>query len=227
MRHHQRPGGERHELPREQEGIGVGGDEDEVHAREEGGEERQHALRIVLVPAVAERVQARRRRGEVHDDEKERRQRIDMETRADPGQAERQNERLAGAAEGERADRDEKQKRRQDERPAVHDRPPHRSCGDERACDRKSEERGVADETERLGAHLLSPSSRRDRSPAHRPHQNLRESSGILRKTVAEIRTALSRVLQKREQLAMHDLVAAGRSTRSVKKSGSPSASVT
>ncbi len=161
VRHHQRPGGERHELPRQQEGIGVGGDQDEVHARKEGGEERQHALRIVFVTAIAERIEARCGGGEVHDDEKERRERIDMETRADPGEAQRQNDRLALAAERERADRDDKQKRGHGERPAVDDGPPQGSSGAEPACDRKSEERGVAEETERLGAHLLPPLRRK------------------------------------------------------------------
>ena len=45
MRHHQRPGGERHELPGEQEGEGIVGDDDEGHAGEEQRIEGQHALR--------------------------------------------------------------------------------------------------------------------------------------------------------------------------------------
>ena len=39
----------------DQEGEGVVGEHDEVHAGEEGRIERQHALRRLLVPAVAER----------------------------------------------------------------------------------------------------------------------------------------------------------------------------
>ena len=45
-----------------QEGEGVVGEHDEVHAGEERRIERQHALRRLLVPAVAERVEARARR---------------------------------------------------------------------------------------------------------------------------------------------------------------------
>ncbi len=42
----------------DQEGEGVVGEHHEVHAGEERRIERQHALRRVLVPAVAERVEA-------------------------------------------------------------------------------------------------------------------------------------------------------------------------
>ena len=53
VRHHQRPRRERHELPGEQEGESVVGLHDEVHRRDEGRIERQHALRRALVTAVA------------------------------------------------------------------------------------------------------------------------------------------------------------------------------
>ena len=97
VRHDQRPGAERHELPGEQEGEGVGGHDHEVHAGEEGWEERQDALRRALVPAVAETVHAGRGAAEIDHREEERSQRVEPEMRADPGQAERQDQRLSGA----------------------------------------------------------------------------------------------------------------------------------
>ena len=58
VRHHQRPGGERHQLPGEQEAERVVGDNHQVQPGEERRIERQHALRLVFVPAVAQRVEA-------------------------------------------------------------------------------------------------------------------------------------------------------------------------
>ena len=177
MRHHQRPGGERHELPRQQERVGVGGDEHEVHAREEGGKERQHALRIVLVTAVAERVQARGDGGEV------RRRRERTPTARRRGNARRSR---AGRAAGRASRRGppktsastatNEQERRQDERAAVDERPPEGSPGDGAPCDRESEERGVAARDRAPPALIaLSPSSRKIGMPAHRPTRDLRE----------------------------------------------------
>ena len=104
MRHHQRPGRERHELPGEQEGEGVVGDDDEGHAGEEQRIERQHALRRRLVPAEAERVEARRGAAEIDHDEKERRERVEAEMRAEPGQAERQDQGLGRCLPEQRAE---------------------------------------------------------------------------------------------------------------------------
>ena len=59
------------------------------------GIERQHALRRLLVAAVAEGVEAGRRAAEIDDDEEEGGERIEAEMRADPGQAERQDARPA------------------------------------------------------------------------------------------------------------------------------------
>ena len=98
VRHHERPRRERHELPREEEREGVVGEHDEVHAGEEGGEERQHARGRFLVPAVAEAVQARRRAAEIDHQQEERRQRIEPEMGAQPRQADRQREHLRDAA---------------------------------------------------------------------------------------------------------------------------------
>ena len=65
VRHDQRPGAQRHELPGEQEGEGVGGQDHEVHGGEERREERQHARRRRLVAAVAEPVDAGRGAAEI------------------------------------------------------------------------------------------------------------------------------------------------------------------
>ena len=113
-----------------------------------------------LGPAVAEAVEARRGAAEIDDDEKERRQRVDAETRADPGQAERQDERLAARANEERVDRNQEQERREDERAAVDQRAREGSRRDKRPRDRESQERRVAREAERFGAHRDRPSSR-------------------------------------------------------------------
>ena len=59
VRHHQRPGGQRHELPGDEEGEGVVGQHDEVHAGEERRIEWQHAPRRFLVLAIADGEQAR------------------------------------------------------------------------------------------------------------------------------------------------------------------------
>ena len=74
----------------------VVGQHDEIHAGEKGRIERQHALRRLLVPAIAEREQARGRGAEIDHGEEERRQRVDAEMRAEPGQAERQRHARAG-----------------------------------------------------------------------------------------------------------------------------------
>ena len=70
VRHDQCPRRERHELPGEEEGEGVVGQDDEVHGGKKQRIEGQHALRRLLVPAIAERVEARRRAAEINDDKK-------------------------------------------------------------------------------------------------------------------------------------------------------------
>ena len=77
---------------RQQEGEGVVGQHHEVHAGEEGREERQHAVRRRFVAAIAEAIEACRRAAEIDDDEEERGQRIEAEMRAEPGQSERQGQ---------------------------------------------------------------------------------------------------------------------------------------
>ncbi len=75
-----------------EEGEGVVGEHDQVHAGQKERIERQHALRRLLVPAVAERVEARGGGAEIDHDEKERRERVEAEMRAEPGQAEGQRQ---------------------------------------------------------------------------------------------------------------------------------------
>ena len=102
MRHHQRPGGERHELEREQEGEGVVGEHGEVHAGEIGGHEREHAAGRGLVPAVADGVERGGGAAEVDDEEKERGERVHAQVRAEAGKPDRQDQ-GAVAGGGEKA----------------------------------------------------------------------------------------------------------------------------
>ena len=90
VRHDQRPGRQRHELPGHQEREGIVREHHEIHAGEERRIERQHALRRRFVPSIAQGKQAGGRRAEVHHREKERRQRIESKMRAEPRQPERQ-----------------------------------------------------------------------------------------------------------------------------------------
>ncbi len=92
VRHHQRPGRERHELPRHEEREGIGGQNDEIHAREEHRIEGQHARRLGFVPAVADREQARRRCAEIDHGDEERTQRIETEMGAKPRQPDREHD---------------------------------------------------------------------------------------------------------------------------------------
>ena len=87
MGHDQRPRRERHEFPGQQEGERVVGEHHEAHAREEGRKERQDARGRMLVPAVADPVEACRGGAGIRDGEEERGQRIEPEIRADPRHA--------------------------------------------------------------------------------------------------------------------------------------------
>ena len=97
VRHHQRPGRQRHELPGDQEGEGVVGQDDEVHAAEECRIEGQHAAGRRLVLAVADGKQAGAGAAEVQHHEKERGQRIHAEVRADPRQPDGKQHRRRGS----------------------------------------------------------------------------------------------------------------------------------
>ena len=94
VRHHERPRGERHELPGEQERERVVGQHDQIHAGEKCGEEGQHATRLAFVPSVAEAVEACRGAAQIDDREKRCRQRVEPEMCAQPRQSDGQVQRL-------------------------------------------------------------------------------------------------------------------------------------
>jgi hypothetical protein len=89
MRHHQRPGNERHQLPSKQKAKRIVSHYNEVEGREKGWIERQHTSRVTFVPAVAERVKASSDASKPHHNQKARRERIEAEMRADPWQPKR------------------------------------------------------------------------------------------------------------------------------------------
>ena len=96
VRHHQRPGGQRHQLPREEKGEGVVGDDHQRHGGQEGGIERQDAFGMRLMPAVAEGEQAGAGAADADEDQEKPGQRVEPQIRADPGQSERQDHALDG-----------------------------------------------------------------------------------------------------------------------------------
>ena len=98
VRHDQRPGTERHELPRRKESEGIVRQHHQVHAGKEGRIEGQNPVRRFFVASVAEPIQAGRRAAEVDDDEKERRKRVQTEMRAQPRQPDRKRQAGSGAA---------------------------------------------------------------------------------------------------------------------------------
>jgi hypothetical protein len=94
----QRPRGERHQLPRKQEGVGVVGDQDQVHRR---GEQRKQWLdprRQLLRPVEAHAVDAGRDDAAIDDDAEEGRQRVQPQVKANRRQADRQPYRRLAAA---------------------------------------------------------------------------------------------------------------------------------
>ena len=90
--HDQGPGGERHELPGQQEGERVGRQHDQVHPCQERRKKRQHPLRRRLVASIAQPVESRRRPAQVDDDEKESRECVHAEMCPQPRQPQRQNQ---------------------------------------------------------------------------------------------------------------------------------------
>ena len=156
VRHHQRPGGERHQFPGEQEAERIVGDHHEVQAGEEGRIERQHALRLVLVPAVAQRVEAGAGAAQPDHDQEERGERIEAEMRAGPGQAERQGDGRRLGAEREQC------------RPAAtRTRSPgcrHRRCrGQTASCASERTGHGEAEQQQRCRRESSSDHVRRGR----------------------------------------------------------------
>jgi hypothetical protein len=92
MGHDQRPRTQRHEFPGEQEREGVIGQQHQVHPGQKRRVERQHPLRGCFVLAVAKGEQAGDRAAEVDHDQEKRRQRVQPEMRAEPGQANGQSQ---------------------------------------------------------------------------------------------------------------------------------------
>ena len=117
--HHQRPGRERHELPRQQEGERVVRQQDQIHTGEKGREERQDPLRFALVRSVPDAVEARGGGAEIDDGEEEGRQGIGPEAGADPGQAQRQHGRDRSCVPDQVQDGATQQGERQDQRAGI------------------------------------------------------------------------------------------------------------
>jgi hypothetical protein len=103
-------------------------------------------LRLVFVPAVAERIEAGAGAAEADHDQEERGERVEPEMRAGPGQAQRQRDgRRPGS---EREQREQQRHRRNGEAAAVDDAPSGWPLRDEPAGDAESEQQHDADERE-------------------------------------------------------------------------------
>ena len=90
----QRPGGERHELPAQEKGERVVGEQDQVHAGEEGRHERQDPPRRALALAVAERIKADEHRTEIDHQHEEGGQGIQPQVHSEPGQTQGQHQHI-------------------------------------------------------------------------------------------------------------------------------------
>ena len=132
VRHDQCPRGQRHEFPGEEEGEGVVGNRDEIHAGKKERIERQHALRRMLVLAVTERIEARRRAAEIDDDEEECRERVQAEMRAEPRQPNRKRQDFGRSLPEQLRERDDEARARDDQGGAVDDDPPGRAAMQEK-----------------------------------------------------------------------------------------------
>ena len=147
--HHQRPGAERHELPGQKEGEGIGGQDNQVHARQESRIEGQHPERRGFMAAIADRIKARGRTAQIDDQKEEGRKRIDPEMRAKPGQSHRQRH-GAGRLGQERIECHDAGGEADNEAKAVDDRPragaaPYRNgqaCNREQKGHRRQEHHG-------------------------------------------------------------------------------------
>ena len=110
VRHHQRPRGERHEFPRPQEGESVIRQNYQIHPRKERREKRQHALRLGLVPTVANAVETCCRASQIDNEEEERSKRIQSEMGAEPRQSERQRQIHSDKSAANKVDQDSGEK---------------------------------------------------------------------------------------------------------------------
>ena len=98
MGHDQRPGGERHGLPGQKKGEGIGCQHHQGHGGEEHRKEGQHAVRRCLVAAMAKPIEARRGAPEIDHHEEKRGKHVDAKIGTDPRNAERQCEKLIASA---------------------------------------------------------------------------------------------------------------------------------
>jgi hypothetical protein len=88
--HHQRPGTERHELPGEQEAVGIVGQQNEIHRCGEQWKQRLDPRRQVLVPVESQAVHRRGQHAAIDHDPEERRHQIEPQPQSDGRQADRQ-----------------------------------------------------------------------------------------------------------------------------------------
>jgi hypothetical protein len=142
-RNNQRPRAERHQLPEEQEAVGVVGDQHEIHRR---GEDREQRLDALSEPGATIEAQAIDRGGEhaaVDDKAEERRQRVEPQAQTDRRKADRQARRQGFVAQQNlKVDR------------AQHDR---RRDADRIDCDQSNAAQGCQD-----GNHCQSTARRVD-----------------------------------------------------------------
>ena len=157
MRHDERPGGERHEFPAHEKHERVVGERHETHAREKRGIEREHPFGIVFVAPVAERKEARRRRAQIDYREEERRQRVEPEMGADPGQADRQHESLWRFAREQEAERRDEPDQRYCQGAAINECARKRAARDRDGGEAQSQQRHLGSEQQPEVRHLRPP----------------------------------------------------------------------
>ena len=90
MGHHQRPGGQRHELPAQQKSERVVSQNHQIHAGQKSREKWQHPMRRRLVAAIAKTVDTGGSAAEVYDNQEESGEWVEPKMGTQPGQTERQ-----------------------------------------------------------------------------------------------------------------------------------------
>ena len=170
MRHDERPGRQRHELPGEQEGEGVVGQHDQVHPGEEG---RQRTAARAPARSRADRSRGRRagaRAAEIDDDEKERGERVEAEVSADPGDAERQGDRVGGARSTDQAGkRNDQDGDRGGEAQPVDRQPRFIATGEHNANHGSGKQHGDRDKHQPRRHAITAPTRRTDAEAAANP----------------------------------------------------------
>src|SRR5581483_9797061 len=125
MRHHQRPGAKRHELPRNQKAESVVRQHDEIHRRQISRIERQHAMRRLFVPAIAKGVEARRGAADIDHHEEKSGERIDAKMSTQPRKTERQRYGMCRRIGDEHGQCSAKRQHRNSETATIDKKPPH------------------------------------------------------------------------------------------------------